>query len=107
MKGVVIKTRVSSPARSAPRRPRSRRSPRSPALKRQFGKQIAAITNLRNQRLGELLEGQSALETIRSEDNSVVIRTGHKFKADTFESIDVAGDRPRRLAAMIHSQQAC
>ena len=87
MKGVVIKTNVFT------RKERSEDAKKTEKtqiaqIKREFTKIILDITNLRNKKVGELLEGQSS-QTIRSAvDNSVLVRAGHKFKADYFNDFD-------------------
>ncbi|MCB2202055.1 DNA-directed RNA polymerase subunit beta [bacterium] len=88
MKGVVIKTRVFSRKERTEEAKKQEKTDIA-AIKRQFNKQMLDITNLRNQKLGELLDGQTSKLIRSSLDNSVLIRTGHKFKADTFETIDV------------------
>ena len=90
MKGVVIRTHVFT------RKDRSEESKKTEKLqiseiKRVFNKKIMDIKNLRNNTIGELLNGKSS-QTVRSViDNSVIIRAGHKYKADFFESFDVEG----------------
>ena len=88
MKGVVIKTRVFS------RKERTEESKKQEkadiaAVKKKFAKQIMDIAQLRNQRLGELLEGQTSRIVRSALDNSVIIRSGHKYKSDEFASIDL------------------
>ena len=87
MKGVVIKNAVFS------RKERSEEAKKQEKaeianLKKMFGKKIEDITKLRNKRIGELLDNKSS-ETIRSVvDNSVLIRSGHKYKADFADTFD-------------------
>ena len=87
MKGVVIKTRVFT------RKERTEESKKAEkneiaAIKREFNKKILDITNLRNTRIGELLDGKNS-NTVRSVvDNSVIVRAGHKYKAEEFAEFD-------------------
>ncbi len=87
MRGVIVKTQVFT------RKERSEDAKKQEKLetanlKRDFGAKIHDIEKLRNQRVGELLDDQTS-QTIRSiVDNSVMVRAGHKFKADFFESFD-------------------
>jgi len=89
MKGVVINTRVfSRKERTEPAKKREKQE--ITGLKRRFGKELDAIRRLRNQRLVDLLGGQTAL-TVRSlEDDSVLIKAGTRYKEETFTQIDVA-----------------
>ena len=87
MKGVVIKNAVFS------RKERSEEAKKQEKadianLKKTFGSKIEDISKLRNKRIGELLDNKSS-ETIRSVvDNSVLIRAGHKLKADFADTFD-------------------
>ncbi len=88
MKGVIIKTRVFS------RKERTEEAKKQDKLqiseiKKHFNKQTHNIVTLRSRRLGELLDGKTS-QTIRSAvDNSVLIRAGHKYKADFFAEFDL------------------
>jgi DNA-directed RNA polymerase subunit beta len=87
MKGIVIKTQVFT------RKERSEEAKKQEKaqianIKKVFGKQINDIATLRNRRIGEMLDEKTSM-TIRSvADNSVLVRAGHKYKADFFESFD-------------------
>ncbi len=87
MKGVVIKTNVFT------RKERSDEAKKLEKIqvaqiKRDFNKIIIDISNLRNNKINELLDGKSS-QTIRSAvDNSVLVRAGHKFKDDSFNEFD-------------------
>jgi DNA-directed RNA polymerase subunit beta len=88
MKGVVIKTRVFS------RKERTEESKKQEkvdiaSVKKKFAKQIMDIAQLRNQRLGELLEGHTSRIVRSALDNSVLIRSGHKYKAEELAMIDL------------------
>ncbi len=88
MKGVVIKTQVFS-RKERTEEAKKQEKTEVAAIKREYTKKINDIVALRNQRLGELLDGKTS-NTIRSTiDNSVLIRAGHKFKADFFNNFDV------------------
>ncbi|HWR83222.1 MAG TPA: DNA-directed RNA polymerase subunit beta [Candidatus Deferrimicrobium sp.] len=90
MKGVVIQTQVFS------RKERSEESKKQEKteiaeVRKVFQNKIKSVAAVRNQRLGELLDGHTS-QTVRSAvDNSVLIRAGHKFKADFFAEFDVEG----------------
>ncbi len=87
MKGVVINTRVFS-RKERTEQAKKREKQEITGLKRRFGKEIDAIKKLRDQRLAELLEGQTALTIRSAEDDSVVIKAGVKYKAETFTATD-------------------
>ncbi|HVP07619.1 MAG TPA: DNA-directed RNA polymerase subunit beta, partial [Candidatus Acidoferrum sp.] len=88
MKGVVIKTRVFS-RKERTEEAKKQEKNEIAAVKRLYNKKIIDISAMRNKRLGELLEGQTS-NTVRSVvDNSILIRAGHKYKADFFETFDV------------------
>ncbi len=88
MKGVVIKTRVFSRKERTEDAKKQEKNDIA-AVKKIYNKKIADITALRAKRLGELLDGQTSRMIRSAIDNSVMVRTGHKFKADEFESFDV------------------
>lgn len=88
MKGIIIKTRVFS------RKERTESAKKQEkidiaSVRKLFNKKIASITQLRAERLGEMLEGQTSCLVRSVVDNSVVIRTGHKYKRDFFENFDI------------------
>ncbi len=88
MRGTVVSTRVFS------RKERNEASKRQEkneiaALTRKINKEIQAIKQRRNERLGEILLDHPT-KTLRSaEDDSVLLKAGYKYKADTFEHLDV------------------
>ncbi|KAA3636442.1 MAG: DNA-directed RNA polymerase subunit beta, partial [Calditrichaeota bacterium] len=87
MKGVVIKTSVFTRKERSEEAKKEEKT-QTAQIKRDFNKIILEIQKLRNQKIAELLDGQSS-NTIRSAvDNSVVVRAGHKFKADFFDDFD-------------------
>ena len=89
MKGVVINTRVFS-RKERTDAAKKQEKLEITGLKRRFGKEIDAITKLRNQRLTELLLGEPTMTLRSAEDDSVLIKAGYKYKEDTFDSVDVA-----------------
>ncbi|MBP7696412.1 MAG: DNA-directed RNA polymerase subunit beta [candidate division Zixibacteria bacterium] len=87
MKGVVIKTQVFSRKERTEEAKRQEKTEVA-AIRKTFNHQIDQIKKLRAQRIGELLDGKTS-QTVRSlVDNSVVVRAGHKYKADFFENFD-------------------
>jgi DNA-directed RNA polymerase subunit beta len=90
MKGVVINTHVFT------RKERSEEAKKlekvqTAEIKKVYGKTLNDIKSLRDQKIGEMLADQTS-NTVRSViDNSVMIRAGHKYKADFFQSFDVDG----------------
>ena len=88
MKGVVIKTRVFSRKEKTEDAKKQEKKDRA-EIEKEFNKKIFEITSLRNQRLGELLEDKTSRIVRSAVDNSVVIRSGHKYKADFFETFDL------------------
>ncbi len=88
MKGVVINTQVFS-RKERTEEAKKQEKVQVAETKKRFNEKINEIIALRNRRLGELLEGKTS-QTVRSAvDNSVLIRAGHKYKADFFDTFDV------------------
>jgi DNA-directed RNA polymerase subunit beta len=88
MKGVIIKTRVFTRKERTDEAKKEEKQLRG-EIEKQYNKVLIEIARLRNSRLGAVLDGQSS-NTIRSAvDNSVLVRSGHKFKADFFNDFDV------------------
>ncbi|HKK21524.1 MAG TPA: DNA-directed RNA polymerase subunit beta, partial [candidate division Zixibacteria bacterium] len=88
MKGVVIKTQVFT-RKERTEEAKKLEKTQIAQIRKVFGKKIADITKLRNQRVGEILDGHTS-QTVRSvADNSVAIRAGHKFKVDFFNDFDL------------------
>jgi DNA-directed RNA polymerase subunit beta len=88
MKGVVIKTRVFSRKERTEEAKKEEKKLRA-LIEKKYGKIILDITTLRNQRLGEVLDDQTS-RTVRSVvDNAVLVRSGHKYRADFFNEIDL------------------
>jgi DNA-directed RNA polymerase subunit beta len=88
MRGVVIDTKVFSRKEKTEDAKREEKKQRVDIDKR-FNKVMLDITRMRNRRLGELLDGQTSHLVRSAIDNAVLIRSGHKFKADFFESFEV------------------
>jgi DNA-directed RNA polymerase subunit beta len=90
MKGVVIKTSIFARKERTEDAKKEEKSEVA-RLKRIYARKIADISQLRSKRVGELLDGKTS-QTIRSAlDNTVLIRSGHKFKAEFFEDFDFDG----------------
>ncbi len=87
MKGIVVETKIFS------RKERSDESKKFEKLqiakiRKTYNKLFQDIAAHRNKRLGEILDGESA-HTVRSiVDNSVIIRAGHKYKAENMVDFD-------------------
>jgi len=88
MKGVVIKTRVFSRKERTEEAKKEEKKQRA-AVDKKFHKVVLDITRLRSQRLGELLDGQTSRIIRSMADNSVLVRSGHKFKAAFFDDFDI------------------
>ena len=87
MKGVVIRTRVFS-RKERTEEAKKQEKLQTGEIKKHFNKVINEISSIRARRLGDLLDGKSS-HTIRSvADNSVLIRAGHKFRADFAADFD-------------------
>jgi DNA-directed RNA polymerase subunit beta len=88
MKGVVIDTRVFS---RKERTEASRRQEKAEIakLKKKFAKKKEDVLTLRNQRLSEILEGETA-NTVRNSKGDVVIRAGVKFREEVFRDLDLS-----------------
>ncbi|UCE25927.1 MAG: DNA-directed RNA polymerase subunit beta [Candidatus Zixiibacteriota bacterium] len=87
MKGVVIKTQVFT-RKERTEEAKKQEKEQVAQLKKVYNKKINDIAAMRNQRIGELADGKTS-QTVRSAlDNSVVVRAGHKYKADFFTDFD-------------------
>ena len=87
MKGVVIKTRVFA-RKERTEEAKKQEKTEIAAIKKKYSKKIIDITNLRNQKVGELLEGKTSRIVRNKLDDSVMVRSGHKYKSDTFDGFD-------------------
>jgi DNA-directed RNA polymerase subunit beta len=88
MKGVVIKTRVFSRKERTEAAKKQEKTDIA-AIRKFFNKKIQSIQQLRAQRLDDQLEGQTSCLVRSVVDNSVVIRSGHKYKQGFFENFDI------------------
>ncbi|UCD65179.1 MAG: DNA-directed RNA polymerase subunit beta [Candidatus Zixiibacteriota bacterium] len=87
MKGVVIKTQVFT-RKERTEDAKKQEKEQVSHIKKTFGKKFNEIAVLRNQKIGELLDGKNS-QTVRSAvDNTVVVRAGHKYKEDFFTDFD-------------------
>jgi len=58
-------------------------------VKKTYTRMITHIASLRKKRVVELLDGYTSNTIRRSDDGSVLIRAGQKFREDSFEEIDL------------------
>jgi len=87
MKGVVIRTQVFS-RKERTEDAKKQEKLQTADIRKVYNKMMAEIAAVRAQKVGELLDGKTS-QTIRSvADNSVLIRAGHKFKADFVVDFD-------------------
>lgn len=87
MKGVIIKTQVFT-RKERTEEAKKQEKEQVSEIKKIFTKKINDIMSLRNAKIGELADGKTS-QTVRSAvDNSVVVRAGHKFKAEFFKGFD-------------------
>jgi DNA-directed RNA polymerase subunit beta len=85
MNGIIIDTKLFSRKKRSDEAKKQERSEIS-KVKRSFAKQLDYILEMRNKKLGQLLDGQTA-RSIRSENGELVVKPGTKIKEDTFENI--------------------
>ena len=87
MRGVVIRTQVYS-RKERTEEAKKQEKLQTGEIRKRFNKVINDISSIRAIRMGELLDGKTS-QTIRSlADNSVLIRSGHKFKAEFTKDFD-------------------
>jgi len=88
MKGIVIDTKVFS---RKERTEDSKKAERNEIarLKRVLQKKMESLKKLRDSRLKKLLKNQVANTIRKISDDSVVFRTGYKFKVDSLDGIEV------------------
>ncbi|HSG99360.1 MAG TPA: DNA-directed RNA polymerase subunit beta, partial [candidate division Zixibacteria bacterium] len=87
IRGVVISTQVFSRKERTEEAKKDEKSEIA-KVKKTYGKLLQDITDHRNRRVGALLEDQAS-QTVRSLiDNSVLIRAGQKYKADSLATFD-------------------
>jgi DNA-directed RNA polymerase subunit beta len=87
MKGVVIKTRVFSRKERTEEAKKEEKQSRA-QIEKKFNKILLDIARLRNQRLGELLAGHTSRIVRSVVDNSVMVRSGHKYSEEFFADFD-------------------
>jgi DNA-directed RNA polymerase subunit beta len=87
MKGVVIKTSIFSRKERTEEAKKQEKTDVA-AIRREFGKNINDIKKMRTSRVGELLDGQTSRMVRSAADNSVIIRAGHKYKAEFFSDFN-------------------
>ena len=88
MKGIVIDTKIFSRKERGDEVKKAEKNEIA-RLKRGFSKQLEVLKNLRDEKLGKLLNGKT-IKTIRNaKDNSIIFRGGSKFKEDSLKGIDV------------------
>jgi DNA-directed RNA polymerase subunit beta len=87
MKGVVIKTRVFARKERTEEAKKEEKHQRA-LVEKQFNKVILEIAALRNRRLSDLLDGKTSRIVRLASDSSVLVRSGHKYKADFLAEFD-------------------
>ncbi len=85
MRGIVIDTKLFSRKKRSEEAKKQERNEIS-RIKKEFGKQIDYIIDLRNAKLSELLVEQTA-RSIRSDNGEIIVKPGTKIKDDTFTNI--------------------
>jgi DNA-directed RNA polymerase subunit beta len=88
MKGVVIKTRVFSRKEKTEEAKKQEKRERA-QIEKKSNEVESSIIKLRNARMSELLQGQTSRLVRSALDNSVTIRSGHKYKTDFFDDFDI------------------
>ncbi|MEA2030781.1 MAG: DNA-directed RNA polymerase subunit beta [candidate division Zixibacteria bacterium] len=88
MRGVVIKTQLFS-RKIRTEEAKKQEKTEIASIRKRFNRLIKEIETLRNKKLDELLTGKTS-QTIRSTiDNTVLVRSGHKFKEGFFAEFDI------------------
>ena len=87
MKGVVIDTKIFSRKERGEEVKKAEKNEIA-RLKRSFTKQQEVLKNLRDEKIVKLLDGHISKTIRSSKDNSIVFRSGSKFKEDSFKNID-------------------
>jgi len=88
MRGTVISTRIFA-RKERTEAAKKREKNDIAAARKRINKELEAIRSQRNKRLDEILEGLPT-KTIRStEDDSVLLKAGHKYKPGTFSQFNV------------------
>jgi DNA-directed RNA polymerase subunit beta len=88
MKGVVIDTKIFSRKERGEEVKKAEKNEIA-RLKRTFTKQLELLKHLRDEKVIKLLAGHVSKTIQSSKDNSIVFRSGSKFKEDSFEKVDL------------------
>ncbi len=88
MKGVVIDTKIFSRKERGEEVKKAEKNEIA-RLKRAFTKQLEVLNNLRSEKIAKLLDDHTSKTIRSSKDNSIVFRSGSKFKEDSFKNIDL------------------
>jgi DNA-directed RNA polymerase subunit beta len=87
MKGIVIDSKVFSRKERSDESKKQEKNEVS-RLKRAHQKQMDSLKGTRDQKLRELLNGETAKTIRKISDGSIIFRAGFKFKEDSFDKID-------------------
>ena len=87
MKGIVIDSKVFSRKERSDESKKQEKNEVS-RLKRAHQKQMDSLKGTRDQKLRELLNGETARTIRKISDGSIIFRAGFKFKEDSFDKID-------------------
>ena len=87
MKGVVIDTKIFSRKERGEEVKKAEKNEIA-RLKRSFTKQQEILKDLRDEKIIKLLDGHISKTIRSSKDNSIVFRSGSKFKEDSLKNID-------------------
>lgn len=87
MKGVVIDTKIFSRKERGEEVKKAEKNEIA-RLKRSFTKQQEILKDLRDEKISKLLDGHISKTIRSSKDNSIVFRSGSKFKGDSLKNID-------------------
>ncbi|MCP4686356.1 MAG: DNA-directed RNA polymerase subunit beta [bacterium] len=88
MRGVVIKTRVFTRKEKTEEAKKAEKKDRA-SIEKTFNKVMFDIVKLRNQRLAELLQGKTSRLVRSALDDSVMVRSGHKYSTEFFMGFEV------------------
>jgi DNA-directed RNA polymerase subunit beta len=87
MKGVVIDTKIFSRKERGEEVKKAEKNEIA-RLKRAFSKQLEILKHLRDEKVIKLLDGHVSKTVRSSKDNSIIFRSGSKFKEDSFKNVD-------------------
>ncbi len=88
MKGIVIDSKVFSRKERSDESKKQEKSEIS-KLRRAHQKQMDTLKQVRDQKLKELLSGETSKTIRKGTDGSIIFRSGFKFKEDSFNKIDL------------------